>query len=100
MTRKVKAPTDPDQRRAWLTFQELPNIGPAMAQDFVRLGLRTLDDLEQADPKRLYDRISKMDGVLHDPCVLDTFEAAVHNLRTGEELPWWEFSRRRKQAKA
>ncbi|HUR61466.1 MAG TPA: helix-hairpin-helix domain-containing protein [Candidatus Thermoplasmatota archaeon] len=97
MARKVKAPTDARQKAAWLAFQELPNIGPAMAEDFVRLGLRSLDDLGRADPKELYDRISKMDGVRHDPCVLDTYEAAVHNLRTGAELPWWEFSRRRKQ---
>ncbi|MEA3202435.1 MAG: hypothetical protein QOI63_101 [Thermoplasmata archaeon] len=96
MARKPKAPGDPAAKQAWLAFQELPNIGPAMASDFVRLGLRTLDDLERADPQALYDRISALDGVRHDPCVLDTFAAAVHNLRSGEELPWWEFSRRRK----
>jgi hypothetical protein len=100
MARKVKAPGDPRQRQAWLAFQDLPNIGPAMAEDFVRLGLRSLDDLERADPQDLYDRISRLDGVRHDPCVLDTYAAAVHNLRTGDELPWWEFSRRRKAALA
>lgn len=90
------APTDLAQRAAWKEFQTLPNIGPAMAHDFLRLGLRTLDDLERADPDQLYQRIGRMDGVVHDPCVLDTYRAVVHNLRTGEELPWWEFSRRRK----
>jgi hypothetical protein len=96
MARRPTAPRDPAQRQAWLAFRELPNIGPAMASDLVRLGLRTLDDLERADPRELYDRISALDGARHDPCVLDTFGAAVHNLRTGEALPWWEFSRRRK----
>jgi hypothetical protein len=98
VARKSKAPSDRGQRQAWLAFQELPNIGPAMASDLVRLGLRGVEDLERADPQQLYDRISALDGVRHDPCVLDTFAAAVHNLRTGEELPWWEFSRRRKAA--
>jgi Pathogenicity locus len=69
-----------------------------MADDLVRLGLRTLGDLEKADPRKLYDRLGTLDGVRHDPCVLDTFAAVVHNLHTGEELPWWEFSRRRKAA--
>jgi hypothetical protein len=95
---RPKAPTDPAGKAAWLAFQELPNIGPAMALDLVRLGLRSLDDLERADPQQLYDRLADLDGVRHDPCVLDTFHAAVHNLRTGEAVPWWEFSRRRKAA--
>ncbi|MCA1811351.1 MAG: helix-hairpin-helix domain-containing protein [Halobacteriales archaeon] len=98
-SRKAQAPRDPQQKAAWLAFQELPNIGPAMAHDLVRLGLRTLEGLERSDPQALYDRISALDGVRHDPCVLDTFAAAVHNLRTGEALPWWEFSRRRKQGR-
>lgn len=94
--RRPKPPTDSATRAAWTRFQELPNIGPAMAHDFVRLGLRTLDDLERADAQEMYDRIGRLDGVRHDPCVLDTYAAAIHNLRTGEEQPWWEFSRRRK----
>ena len=100
MARKAAAPADPKERQAWLAFQELPNIGPAMATDLLRLGLRSLPDLERADPQTLYDRLGALDGVRHDPCVLDTFAAAVHNLRTGQELPWWEFSRRRKAAEA
>ncbi len=96
--RRVSKPpaSDPVARAAWTAFQELPNIGPAMATDLVRLGLRSLEDLERANPRTLYDRLAAMDGVQHDPCVLDTFEAAVHNLRTGQELPWWEFSKKRK----
>jgi hypothetical protein len=35
-----------------------------------------------------------------DPCVLDTFAAAIHQARTGETLPWWHFSRARKRAGA
>jgi DNA transformation protein len=97
---KATAPADPNAKAAWLAFQELPNIGAAMATDFVRLGLRSLDDLEAADAQELYDRIGRMDGARHDPCVLDTYAAAIHNLRTGQELPWWEFSRRRKEAAA
>jgi hypothetical protein len=92
---RVKAPKDPAQRLAWTAFQQLPNIGPAMAMDFVRLGVQTLDQLEAADPDEMYLRIGRMDGVAHDPCVLDTYRAAVHNLRTGEEKAWWEFSRER-----
>ncbi len=89
-------PADPATRQAWRTLQEMPNIGPAMAHDFIRLGIRNPDDVARADPDALYERISRMDGIKHDPCVLDTFRAAVHNARTGQDVPWWEFSRRRK----
>ena len=96
MAAKARAPTDPSARAAWKSFQELPNIGPACALDLVRLGLRTHDQLAASDGQVLYDRLAKLDGIAHDPCVLDTLNAAIHNLRTGQDLPWWEFSRRRK----
>ncbi len=91
-------PSDPAVRQAWRTLQEMPNIGPAMAYDLIRLGIRNVDDVAHADAQALYERICAMDGIRHDPCVLDTFNATVHNARTGQELPWWEFSRRRKKA--
>ena len=77
-------------------LQTLPNVGPATAGDLIRLGVASLDDLSRRDPRELYDRISAMDGVRHDPCVLDTFAAAIHSARTGEAKPWWEFSDMRK----
>jgi hypothetical protein len=32
--------------------------------------------------------------------VWDTFAAAIHQARTGEALPWWQFTRVRKQRSA
>ena len=84
------------QHQTWLQLQELPNIGPAMADDLLRLGVASIDDLSRRDPHILYDRLAELDGVRHDPCVLDTFAAAIHCARTGESVPWWQFSRRRK----
>lgn len=85
-------------KQTWIQLQELPNIGPAMADDLLRLGVRSIDDLSRRDPNVLYDRLAEMDGVPHDPCVLDTFAAAIHCARTGESVPWWMFSRKRKAA--
>lgn len=86
------------QRQAFVQLQTLPNVGPATAADFLRLGVASIDDLGRRDPKELYDRISHLDGVRHDPCVLDTYAAAIHAARTGEAIPWWEFSDARKRA--
>jgi hypothetical protein len=96
----VKRPTSLDvlQRQTFVQLQTLPNVGPATAGDLIRLGVASLDDLSRRDPKELYQRISAMDGVRHDPCVLDVFAAAIHAARTGEAKPWWEFSDARKRA--
>lgn len=85
-------------RQTWLQLQTLPNIGPAMADDLLRLGVRSVDDLSRRDPHDLYNGLTRLDGVAHDPCVLDTFAAAIHCARTGESVPWWMFSRKRKAA--
>jgi hypothetical protein len=86
------------QQQTFVQLQTLPNVGPATAADFLRLGIASVDDLSRRDPKELYERISALDGVRHDPCVLDTYAAAIHAARTGEAVPWWEFSDARKRA--
>ena len=36
-----------------------------------------------------------MDGQRHDPCLLDTFVAAVDYANGAPARPWWEYSRER-----
>ncbi len=88
------------QAQTYRQLQTLPNVGPATAGDLIRLGVASLDDLAFRDPKALYDGLTRLDGVAHDPCVLDVFAAAVHAARTGETIPWWEFTPARKAAAA
>lgn len=88
------------QQQTFAQLQTLPNVGPATAADLLRLGVASVDDLSRRDPTELYERISAMDGVRHDPCVLDTYAAAIHAARTGEAIPWWDFSDRRKADEA
>jgi len=77
-------------------FMPMPNIGPATADDLVRLGIRSIADLKRKDAMRMYDALAKLDGVVHDPCVLDTLMAAVHFAKTGEDRVWWSFTPERK----
>ena len=86
------------QQQTFVQLQTLPNVGPATAADLLRLGVTSIDDLSRREPKELYERISAMDGVRHDPCVLDTYAAAIHAARTGDAIPWYEFSDMRKRA--
>ena len=76
----------------------LRNIGPAMRRDFELLGIRTVRQLARRRAEPMYQRLQQLTGQRQDPCVLDTFAAAIHQARTGEALPWWHFSRARKRA--
>ena len=74
----------------------IPNVGPAVARRLVRLGVTRPEDLRGQDGEELYERLCALDGRRHDPCLLDTFMAAVAYADGGPARPWWEFSRERK----
>jgi hypothetical protein len=78
----------------------IPNIGRAIARKLERLDVRGADDLRGRDPHELFERLCALDGVRHDPCLLDTFVAAVAYADGGPPRPWWEFSRERKAREA
>jgi hypothetical protein len=85
-------PADPDL--APLTA--IPNVGPKIARKLLALDVRGLDDLRGRDPDELFERLCSIDGRRHDPCLLDTFAAAVEYADGGPPRPWWELSRERK----
>jgi hypothetical protein len=85
-------------------LKDLVSIGPAMLRDFARLGVDSVEQLARCDADELYQRISAMDGKRHDPCVLDTYRAAIAQARDpdlpAEQRIWWYWSRLRKAGKA
>ncbi|OFW07428.1 MAG: hypothetical protein A3H96_05510 [Acidobacteria bacterium RIFCSPLOWO2_02_FULL_67_36] len=71
-----------------------------MRRDFSRLGVNSVEQLARRSPKRLYDELCRRTGQRQDPCVLDTFRAAVAQAQD-PDLPieycvWWFWSRVRK----
>ena len=62
-------------------LEQLPNIGPSIAADLRRIGVAEPRDLTGADPLQLYRRLCDARGKRQDPCVLDTFIAAVDFMR-------------------
>ncbi len=54
-------------------FTDLPNIGPAAAKDFERLGFTEPKQLVGADLLELYQSLCVATGARQDPCVLDVF---------------------------
>jgi len=84
-------------RRADAALEDLPNVGKAIADDLRIIGIRTPRALRGRDPYALYERLNRATGVRHDPCVLDTFIAAVNFVDGGPARPWWSYSNERKR---
>lgn len=83
-------------------LKDLISIGPAMLRDFELLKIRSIEQLAKRDPKKMYAKLGRVARQHQDPCVLDTFEAAVAQARNprlpAEQCQWWWWSRKRKLA--
>lgn len=83
-----------------MSLKELANIGPAMLRDFEKLGIKTVAQLATKNADDLYLKLSKITGHRQDPCVWDTFRAAIHEAKTGEKTTWWSWTAERKKRQA
>ena len=75
---------------------DLPNVGPSIAGDLVRIGIRTPAQLAGRSPLELYERLCDVTGVRHDPCVLDVFMSITRFVDGGPSLPWGDYTADRK----
>jgi len=81
-------------------LEDIPNVGPAVAADLRRLGITTPAELPGRDPYALYDDLCRITGQRHDPCLLDTFIAAVRYMEGAPKRPWWKYTAERKRVMA
>lgn len=88
------------ERAIVASLKTMPNIGPAMADDLLRLGITAPADLAPLDADDLYERLCALDGTRYDPCVLDTFMAAIDTARGNPSHPWWHYTPERKRRQA
>ena len=77
-------------------LEQLPNIGKAMAADLRMISIERPQQLIGCDPLVLFRTLEQQTRQRHDPCVLDTFMAAIHFMEGGEARPWWSFTAQRK----
>ena len=82
-------------------LEDLVSVGPAIARDLELLGVHSVAELAKRDPQRLCRKLERLTGQRQDPCVLDTFCAAVAQARNPRldvaQCQWWWWSRKRKQ---
>ena len=80
-----------------LRLEQLPNIGPALAADLRLLGIHHPGELRGRDAFTLYRALCTATGKRQDPCVLDTFMAALDFMRGAAPTPWWHYTAQRKR---
>ena len=85
------------ENRLVTDLEDIPNIGPAIAADLRRLGIASPSELLGRDPYGMYDDLCRITGQRHDPCVLDTFIAAVRFMSGEPKMPWWKYTPERKR---
>lgn len=79
-------------------LESIPNIGPSLAADLCSIGIAHPHDLPGEDPYALYERLCRVTASRQDPCVLDTFIAAVRFMEGAPAHPWWHYTAERKAA--
>ncbi|MGI9087481.1 MAG: helix-hairpin-helix domain-containing protein [Chthoniobacterales bacterium] len=83
--------------RAATVLELIPNIGLSVAEDLRLLGIRQPHQLIGKDPVKLYRALCQKTKIRQDPCVLDTFIAAVRFMEGAPARPWWHYTAERKK---
>lgn len=76
-------------------LEQIPGVGPAMAEDLRKLGITEVAQLKDKDPEQLYQSLNEILGYVEDRCVLYVFRCAVYYAKTdcpdSEKLKWWNW---------
>lgn len=76
-------------------LEDIPGIGPNIAQDLLDLGFKDKSDLRNKDPEQLYRQLCELRGKHIDRCVLYVFRCAIYfasnTAHEPELLKWWNW---------
>ena len=85
-----------EREEAVARLRRIPNIGPKMARELLKLEVTRLEDAAGRDADEMYHELCAIDAKRHDPCVRDVFAAVVSYADGEPARPWWEFTPERK----
>lgn len=76
-------------------FRRIPGVGSSIAEDFYQMGFRSVAELKDADPEKLYIDFCTLKGCKVDRCMLYVFRCAVYfasnSSHDPEKLKWWNW---------
>jgi hypothetical protein len=91
------SPSKVDRARV-VKLTDLPNVGPACAQDLRLLGIEEPGQLVGQDPFEMYRLLCEKTAMRHDPCVIDVFMSVTRFMAGEDARPWWAYTQERKQS--
>lgn len=84
--------SDPEKQAVLKELRQIPGVGKAIAQDLYDLGFRSVEDLKDQDPDKMYLEHCLEKGMKVDRCMLYVFRCAVYyasNEKHDPELLKW-----------
>ncbi len=76
-------------------FQKIPGVGKSIAADLWELGFRSIADLKNQNPEKMYHDFCLLKGQRIDRCLLYVFRCAVYfasnNNPDPKLLKWWKW---------
>jgi len=74
---------------------QIPYVGNSIANDFKRIGITKISDLQGKNPEELYSQICAMQGHRIDRCLLYVCRSSVYFAENKnpdpEKLKWWNW---------
>ena len=83
----------------------IPGVGKSIANDLWNINIKSISDLKERSPVKLYDLSNQKAGVVQDKCLLYVFRCAVYFANTPkwqqekEKLQWWNWKDERMDLK-
>jgi len=79
-------------------LRRTPGVGKSIAEDIYILGYKSVSELTDESPEKLYESLNNATGKIQDRCVLYVFRCAVYfateKKHEPELLKWWNWKDR------
>ncbi len=59
-------------------LKQIPGVGVSLATNLWNIGIKSIKDLEDKNPQKLYEKSNDFAEVVQDRCVLYVFRCAVY----------------------
>ena len=72
----------------------IPGVGKSIAKDLQEIGIKSVSDLKDKNPEKLYQLSNEQAGKTQDRCLLYVFRCAVYYANGDcdlEKLKWWNW---------
>jgi hypothetical protein len=87
--------TGPARKQSLKDLQAIPGVGPNIAGHLWKIGIRSVEDLKDRDPEKLYQALCKREKAVVDRCALYVCRCAVYYASNKKHAPkkllWWNW---------